>query len=172
MRMREACAGLTALVQQREHVTRLAGRTPAPRFGNELELLVLGFGDRAYVPPALHDDFLPAERRVEVGDHAHLPVAFFREGERLRWRHVLVTGTERARRQLVSARRIEQRPRRAGTLRPAGRDHRDAPRIRIAAEIAAQIGSPAFFSRKGRIRSTGKTIVVAWEEPSSRSVCR
>src|SRR6266550_3622140 len=104
MRMREACTCLAALVQQGEHVTGLVRRTPAPRLGDELELLVLGFGDRADVPPALHDDFLPVERRVEVGDYTHLPVAFFREDERLRWRHVLVTGTERARRQLVSAR--------------------------------------------------------------------
>ena len=74
--------------------------------------------------------------------------------------------------ELVGAWRIERRPGCAGTLRPAGSDHRDAPRFRIAAELAAQIGSPAFFSRNGRIRSTGNTIVVACEEPSSSSVCR
>ena len=44
--------------------------------------------------------------------------------------------------------------------------------LAIASELAAQFGSPAFFSRKGRIRSTGNTIVVACEEPSSSNVCR
>ena len=81
-------------------------------------------------------------------------------------------GAERARLELVRARRIELRPRGARALRPAGRDHGDAARSRIAAKLAAQLGSPDFFSRKGRIRSTGKTIVVACDEPSSSSVCR
>ena len=42
---------------------------------------------------------------------------------------------------------------------------------RIAAKLAAQLLRPA-FSRNGLIRSTGKTIVVACDEPSSSSVCK
>ena len=42
---------------------------------------------------------------------------------------------------------------------------------RIAAKLAAQLLRPA-FSRNGLIRSTGNTIVVDCEEPSSSKVCR
>ena len=50
-------------------------------------------------------------------------------------------------------------------------ERRDSSRIRIAAKLAAQLLPPA-FSRNGLIRSTGNTIVVDCDEPSSSNVCR
>ena len=57
-----------------------------------------------------------------------------------------------------------------GATRP-GRTVATRPEIRIAARLAGQLLPPA-FSRNGLIRSTGNTIVVDCEEPSSSNVCR
>jgi hypothetical protein len=62
-------------------------------------------------------------------------------------------------------------PERTIDRHPTAANRRDASRIRIAAKLAAQLLPPA-FSRNGLIRSTGNTIVVDWEEPSSSNVCR
>jgi hypothetical protein len=59
------------------------------------------------VPAAVHHDFLPFERRVQIRDHSYLPITLLGKDECLRRRQVLVPGAERARRQLVGAWRIE-----------------------------------------------------------------
>src|SRR6266511_4973227 len=146
---------------------------PSPRLGDELELLVLQLGDRPHVPAAVHDDLLPFQRRVEIRDDANAPLALFREDECL-WRcHVLVTGAERTRLQLLLRRRIGTGPCRARTLRSAGRDHHRPPGGGVTPQLACQ-RVPSPFGMKGRMMSigAGKTIVVDCDAPSSSNVWR
>src|SRR6476660_9434007 len=172
MRVREARPGLATLVDEREHVAGLVPCTPPPGLGYELGFVEAELRERADVTATVDHDLLPLERRVEVRHDSHLPVAGLGQDEGLRRGHVLVTGAEGTRRELVGRRRVERGSRSPWPLRAAGRDHRHAARVGVAAELAAQVVSPAFFSRNGRIRSTGKTIVVDGEDPSSSSVCR
>ena len=168
--MREARSGLATFVDERMHVTSVRGRAPLPSLGDELGLVVLELGQCADVPAAVHDDFLPFERRVEIGDDSHAPVALLGKHEGLGRGHLLVAGAERTRLELLGSRLIECCSCRSWTLRAAGSDDGDAARLGLAAKLAAQVAlSPL---PKARSRSTGKTIVVACEEPSSRSVCK
>src|SRR6266542_2880386 len=169
--MRQAGPGLAALVDEGVQVAGNRGGAPLPRFGDQLRFVILELGEGAHVPTAVHDDFLVFERRVKIGDDPNAPVALFREDERLRRRHVLVAGAEGAGLELLGGGLLERGLRRPGTLGAAGSDHGDAARLGFAAKLAAQL-APSAFGTKSRIRSTGKTIVVACDEPSSSSVCR
>src|SRR5712691_788559 len=104
--MRPACACFAPLVHQREDVAGLGLCASTPGFCDELELTVLQVRERAHVPAAVHDDLLALERRVEVRDDAYAPFTLCGKDERLRGRHVLVPGAERARLELFLGRRL------------------------------------------------------------------
>src|SRR5436190_2886397 len=120
---------------------------------------------------AVDDDLLPLERGIEVRDDAYAPLAVLGQHERLRRRHCFVPRAERARFELHRCRRIECSACRTGALRAPGGDHGDSARLGLAAKLAAQL-APSACEPNALSRSTGKTIVVACDEPSSSNVCR
>src|SRR5256884_3713892 len=107
--MRQARARLAALVQERKDIAGLRPSSPAPGVRDQVELPVLQLGNGAHVPPAVDDDLLSGECRVEIWNDAHAPIALLRQDERLRRGHVLMTCAEWARRELLRRRRIELR---------------------------------------------------------------
>jgi hypothetical protein len=172
VRVWEAAPGDAALVDQRVEVAVRLGRAPSlPSLRDQIELLVREVRDRADVLRRVDDDLLPLEGRIQVRDDADAPRVA--ERERLRRGAVLAPRVEGARLELLGRRRLELGPAGAGPLRTAGCDDNEPSRERVLPELAAQRLSPC-LSRKGVIRSigAGKTIVVAWEDPSSSSVCR
>src|SRR3954453_23760447 len=171
--MWQAGASLATLVDECVDVPRMCRHPASPCIRDQLRLVALELGERAHVAPAVDDDFLTLERRIQLGHHAPAPVAVLREHERLWRRHVLVPRAERARLELLRRRRFERRACGSGTLRSSRSDHCDPARLGLAAKLAAQL-PPVAFSMKGAMRSigAGKTIVVDWDAPSSSSVCR
>jgi hypothetical protein len=169
--MRQARAGVAPFVDQSLHVAGVRGRASSPRLRRELELGLVELRDRSDVPAALHHDLLPLERGVEIRDDAHTPVPLLGEDQCLRRSPVLVSRAERTRRELVRGGWIECAARRTRALRTSRSDHGGATRLGLAAKLAAQLELLS-FGANARSRSTGKTIVVACDEPSSNKVWR
>src|SRR2546429_7720144 len=95
--MRQARARLAALVQERKDIAGLRPSSPAPGVRDQVELPVLQLGNGAHVPPAVDDDLLSGECRVEIWNDAHAPIALLRQDERLRRGPRLLTCAEKGR---------------------------------------------------------------------------
>ncbi len=139
MGVRQARACLAALVDERVHVGEALRprrlRPAAPCLRDEVELAVVELAQRVEVLGRVHDDLLPLERGVEVGEDADAPG--LAEPQRLGRRPLLPAGAERAARALVLDRPEGARPGRA----PAG-DGDEPARQRIAPQLAQALTIP------------------------------
>jgi hypothetical protein len=130
--MGKAGTGLTALVHEGVHVSeplRARGLRPlSPGERDAAELLLVEFREAARVPRDVDDDLLPLEGGEEIRDDPDLPpggvwvAQLLGEREGLRRRALFATRTERARGELLLARRLENRALGAGPLRALGGD--------------------------------------------------
>jgi hypothetical protein len=174
--VREACPGLSTLVEERMHIgeTVLAcdARAFTPGSGNSGHLRLGQLRERAGVPRRRDDDLVVVEDRVEVRHHPDRPtrrvgVAAVRpDRERLGRRPVLAALAERAGEELLLGREVDVGARRgAGSPSPVGRDDDPLPRDGVLPELPrTRAAHPPLlcFSMNGVIRSigAGKTIVV------------
>jgi len=147
---------------------------PAPCLRYEGELFVRELRDGSHVPWGVDGDLLPRECGLEIRHDADLP--WIADAERLGRCPVLPAGAERARVQLFGCLGLDQCAPGAGTGGAVWGDGDEAARDRVATQVG-QLPSflpPPAPSRNGLISSmgAGKTMVEAFEEPISSSVCR